>query len=92
MPASPDRSRSTAALPPGELEVRAGWLLAALGLALFPIIPATLICGLMSTTFGWLASTKRHPQGRRVLAVGAAATVLGLALGLLWALVIKSGR
>jgi preprotein translocase subunit SecY len=92
MPASSDSPRATTALPPGELEVRAGWLLAALGLALFPIIAASLVFGLMSTTFGWLATTKRHPQGRQVLVAGAAATVLGLVLGLLWHFIVKSGR
>lgn len=85
------RPPGTGQLPPGEVETRAGWLLSALALALFPIIPASLVFGLMATTFGWLATTKQHPQGNRVLAAGAAATVLGLILGLLWAVHVKQG-
>jgi hypothetical protein len=80
---------TTSTTTPGELEVRVGWLLSAVAVTLFPIILASLIFGAMGATFGWLASTKRHPDGRRVLLVGIAATVVGTTLGVLWSIHVK---
>lgn len=91
MAPSTEDSSTTERLPPGELETRAGWLLAAVALALFPIIAAPVVFGLMGATFGWLASTKRHPQGRRVMLAGLASAGIGLVLGLLWAVLVKAG-
>lgn len=85
------KAGSASSLPPGELEVRAAWLLSAIAVALFPVIPATIVSGLMGATFGWLAGLKRHPQGGRLLRVGLGATAVGLVLGLLWHFVVKSG-
>lgn len=85
------KATPVSSLPPGELEIRAGWLFSAIAVALFPVIPATIVFGLMGATLGWLAGTKRHPQGRRVLRVGLLATAVGLALGLLWHFAVKSG-
>ncbi|MDQ1650114.1 MAG: hypothetical protein QOG60_2171 [Frankiaceae bacterium] len=39
-----------------------------------------------------MPASSDSPQGRQVLVAGAAATVLGLVLGLLWHFVVKSGR
>src|SRR4051794_28960845 len=74
---------------PGELEIRVGWLLSAVAITLFPIIIASILFGAMGATFGWLASTKRHPDGRRVMLVGIAATIIGTTLGVLWRVFVK---
>jgi hypothetical protein len=82
-------STRTPTTKPGELEVRVGWLLSAIAVTLFPIIIASVIFGAMGATFGWLASTKQHPDGRRVTVVGIAATVVGTTLGVLWRVFVK---